>query len=151
MYGEGNGTPLQCSCLENPRDGEAWWVAVYGVAQSRTRLKWLSSSIMYVLLNLLFLHLLLSVCSVEAGIFVTCSPAESFINICSLNSEYPRIEIWGNQYFFNVHLFKSLYLLWTFPHFQILSQGFSERLAAISIVFSVRSFILGQWLWFSFT
>ena len=42
--GEGNGNPLQCSCLENPRDGEAWWAAVYGVAQSRTRLKWLSSS-----------------------------------------------------------------------------------------------------------
>ena len=37
--GEGNGTPLQCSCLENPRDGGAWWAAVYGVAQSRTRLK----------------------------------------------------------------------------------------------------------------
>ena len=37
--GEGNGNPLQCSCLENPRDGEAWWAAVCGVAQSRTRLK----------------------------------------------------------------------------------------------------------------
>ena len=36
--------PLQCSCLENPRDGGAWWAAVYGVAQSQTRLKWLSSS-----------------------------------------------------------------------------------------------------------
>ena len=34
--GEGNGNPLQCSCLENPRDGGAWWAAVYGVAQSRT-------------------------------------------------------------------------------------------------------------------
>ena len=42
--GGGNGNPLQNSCLENPRDGEAWWAAVYGVAQSRTRLKWLSSS-----------------------------------------------------------------------------------------------------------
>ena len=42
--GEGNGNPLQCSCLENPRDGGAWWAAVYGVAQSWTRLKWLSSS-----------------------------------------------------------------------------------------------------------
>ena len=42
--GEGNGNPLQCSCLENPRDGEAWWAAVYGVAWSRTRLKQLSSS-----------------------------------------------------------------------------------------------------------
>ena len=43
-FGEGNGNPLQCSCLENPRDGEAWWAAVYGVAQSLTRLKWRSSS-----------------------------------------------------------------------------------------------------------
>ena len=37
--GGGNGNPLQCSCLENPRDGGAWWAAVYGVTQSRTRLK----------------------------------------------------------------------------------------------------------------
>ena len=42
--GEGNSNPLQCSCLENPRGGRAWWAAVYGVAQSRTRLKRLSSS-----------------------------------------------------------------------------------------------------------
>ena len=42
--GEGNGNPLQDSCLENPRDGGAWWAAVYGVTQSRTRLKQLSSS-----------------------------------------------------------------------------------------------------------
>ena len=37
--GEGNGNPRQCSCLENPRDGGAWWAAVYGVAHSRTQLK----------------------------------------------------------------------------------------------------------------
>ena len=42
--GEGNGNPLQCSCLENPRDGGAWWAVVSGVTQSRTRLKRLSSS-----------------------------------------------------------------------------------------------------------
>ena len=42
--GEGNGNPLQCSCLENPRDGVAYWAAVYGVTQSRTQLKQLSSS-----------------------------------------------------------------------------------------------------------
>ena len=42
--GEGNGNPLQCSCLQNPRDRGAWWAAVYGVAQSRTQLEWLSSS-----------------------------------------------------------------------------------------------------------
>ena len=43
--GEGNGSPLQCSCLEKPRDGGAWWAAIYGVAQSQTRLKWLSISL----------------------------------------------------------------------------------------------------------
>ena len=42
--GEGNGNPLQCSCLENPRDGGAWWAAIYGVTQSRTWLTWLSSN-----------------------------------------------------------------------------------------------------------
>ena len=42
--GEGNGNPIQCSCLENPRDGGAWWAAVSGVAQSQTGLKRLSSS-----------------------------------------------------------------------------------------------------------
>ena len=42
--GEGNGNPLQCSCLENPRDGGAWWATVYGVTQSWTQLKRLSSS-----------------------------------------------------------------------------------------------------------
>ena len=52
--GEGNGNPLQCSCLENPRDGGAWWAAVYGVVQSRTRLKWLSSMWIY---HILFTHL----------------------------------------------------------------------------------------------
>ena len=44
FIGEGNGNPLQCSCLENPRDGGAWWAVIYGVAQSRTRLKRLSSN-----------------------------------------------------------------------------------------------------------
>ena len=42
--GEGNGNPLQCSCLENPRDGGAWWAAISGVAQSRTRLKRLAAA-----------------------------------------------------------------------------------------------------------
>ena len=44
FIGEGNSNPLQCSCPENPRDGGTWWAAVYGIAQSQTRLKWLSSS-----------------------------------------------------------------------------------------------------------
>ena len=54
--GEGNGNPLQCSCLENPRDGLASWAAVYGVAQSRTRLKRISSSRNQVFLDFLLLH-----------------------------------------------------------------------------------------------
>ena len=41
---EGNGNPVQSSCLENPRNGGAWWAAVHGVSKSQTRLKWLSSS-----------------------------------------------------------------------------------------------------------
>ena len=49
--GEGNVNPLQCSCLENPRDGGPWWAAVSGVAQSQTWLKWLSSSIQYLYLS----------------------------------------------------------------------------------------------------
>ena len=44
--GEGNGNPLQCSCLENPRDGGAWWAAVCGVTQSQTQLKGLSKAIL---------------------------------------------------------------------------------------------------------
>ena len=51
--GEGNGNPLQCSCLENPRDRGAWWAAIYGVTQSRTRLKWLSSRECF---NFILLH-----------------------------------------------------------------------------------------------
>ena len=53
--GEGNGNPLQCSCLENPRDGGAWWAAVYRATQSRTWLKWLSSSSQD-LLNIISCH-----------------------------------------------------------------------------------------------
>ena len=49
--GEGNGNPLQYSCLENPRDGGAWWAAVYGVAQSQTQLKRLNSSSRVVLIT----------------------------------------------------------------------------------------------------
>ena len=54
--GEGNGNPLQYSCLENPRDRGAWWAAVYGVAQSRTQLTWLSSSSSSSKPNLLCTH-----------------------------------------------------------------------------------------------
>ena len=64
----GNGNPLQCSCLENPRDGRAWWSAVCGVAQSRTQLKWLSSSSSS-LIKLFFLRLKL----LDFGEYITNS------------------------------------------------------------------------------
>ena len=58
MHWEGNGNPLQCSCLENSRDGGAWWAAVSGVAQSQTQLKQLSSSIEYFIIILIFISLM---------------------------------------------------------------------------------------------
>ena len=78
--GEGNGNPLQCSCLENPRDGGAWWAAVYGVAQSWTRLKRLSSSSIininaFYFLSLLFHYSTISFpssCHAERKVQITC-------------------------------------------------------------------------------
>ena len=66
--GEGNGNPLQCSCLENPSDGGAWWAAVHGVTQSWTGLKWLSSSssCYLFLLFLLKFSWLTTICSFQA-------------------------------------------------------------------------------------
>ena len=57
--GEGNGNPLRCSCLENSRDRGAWRAAIYGVAQSRTRLKWLSSSSSSISIYFLFCCIIL--------------------------------------------------------------------------------------------
>jgi len=79
--GEGNGSPLERSCLENPRDSGAWWAAVYGVAQGRTRLKRLSSSssiyiCQYFSLNLPSPHLTptmsTSLLSVSTPLFLSC-------------------------------------------------------------------------------
>ena len=64
---EDNGTPLQRSCLENPRDGASWWAAVYGVAQSQTQLKWLSSSSSSVLYSRFLLVIYLIYSSVNIG------------------------------------------------------------------------------------
>ena len=64
--GEGNGNPLQCSCLENPRDGGAWWAAVYGVTQSRTWLKWLSLAAIWQQLISFFLLQLSAVMSITS-------------------------------------------------------------------------------------
>ena len=92
--GEGNGNPLQCSCLENPRDGGAWWAAIYGVSQSRTWLKWLSSSIHIP-------QLILSVFSKDGGkalptflsaLYLQSKPITVLVILLSYPSTYfPRI------------------------------------------------------------
>ena len=76
----GNGHPLQCSCLENPRDGGAWWAAVYGVAQSRTWLKRLSSSSSSLFLNWA-VHFLVE--SYDC-IFRILTPDQMWLNKCFL-------------------------------------------------------------------
>ena len=81
--GEGNGNPLQCSCLENPRDGEAWWVALSGVAQSRTRLKRLSSS---------------SSSSISMGDECNCSMVSTFFSTTLLGNwdeDWPFPVVWS--------------------------------------------------------
>ena len=86
--GEGNGNPLQCSCLENPRDGGAWWAAVYGVAQSRTRLKRLSSSSHFIsitqLLNISFWVLFTFYSS-----FDTAKSLQSCLTLCDATDGSP--------------------------------------------------------------
>ena len=73
-----NGNPLQCSCLENPRDGGAWWAAVYGVAQSRTRLKGLSSVPAWPSNFPYFLQLASAFCNKDFMIYATVSSRSCF-------------------------------------------------------------------------
>ena len=78
--GEGNSNPLQCSCLENPRDGGAWWAAVYGVAQSRTRLKRLSSSSSFIhACELKFLSPFVALWKPSAVLLLPRFPLRSFL------------------------------------------------------------------------
>ena len=80
--GEGNGNPLQCSCLENPRDRGAWWAAVYGVAQSRTWLKRLSTSSMGIGGNGALAHVKRKEQVVRFIIFICLFPWGCFLVSC---------------------------------------------------------------------
>ena len=84
--GEGNGNPLQCSCLENPRHGGAWWAAIYGVAQSQARLQWLSSSS----------SILYSIVTVTIYILTNSARAFPFLHtlFLKLNNLYIWLTIW---------------------------------------------------------
>ena len=75
IFGEGNGNPLQYSCLENPVDRGAWWAAIYGVAQSRTRLKQFSMHTCIFIFIILFTYLCLAVLSLRCYMrsFSSCS------------------------------------------------------------------------------
>ena len=98
--GEGNGNPLQCSCLENPRDGGAWWEAVYGVTQSRTRLKWLSSSnsMLSFRLNSAYLNSL--------GCTSSVVPIEVFVFLAHIS-----LLVLGRNFFFLILFFFKLYII----------------------------------------
>ena len=94
ICGEGNGSPLQYSCLENPMDGGAWWAAISGVTQSQTRLKRLSSSSSRVYMSILISQFILFFPSLCPYIRSVClrlysCPANRFIyTICFLDSIY---------------------------------------------------------------
>ena len=105
--GEGNGNPLQCSCLENPGDRGAWWAAVYGVAQSRTRLKRLSS----IRVSLPHREELFSSCRLYNRLaslnLVSCLASESLVNrdqvsarpelITEAGVSAQRVSVWNTK------------------------------------------------------
>ena len=93
--GEGNGNPLQYSCLENPRDGGAWWAAVYGAAQSRTQLKWLSSSSSSITLKKNLIPISSHSPSQEEKINVFWIPRQPLVttNIYSVSTDLPILLI----------------------------------------------------------
>ena len=84
--GEGNGNPLQYSCLENPRDGGSWWAAIYGVAQSRTRLKRRSSSSSSIFVCLLCFCLVFALRLMDLCISVLTLEAHPVRNHCHTSS-----------------------------------------------------------------
>ena len=89
LLGEGHGTPLQCSCLENPRDGGAWWGAVYGVTQSRTRLKGLSMLLLPSSFTHLFMHVLIH-WSIFLNAIGSGKSADLSIQIPRFSPSWPR-------------------------------------------------------------
>ena len=94
--GEGNGNPLQCSCLENPRDGGAWWAAIYGIAQSRTRLKRLSSSSNH--MQTLQRGVCMSMCLWEMKGFVLLKMRSCYVRILLLSFKTLQLGLpcWSN-------------------------------------------------------
>ena len=107
--GEGNGNPLQCSCLENPREGGAWWAAVYGVTQSQTWLKRLSSSSSCSKWNIVNLQ-----CCVS---FRCTAKWSSYICICVCVHIYVCVSVymwnWAKSLGFSVRCYQKPVQTWT--------------------------------------
>ena len=110
---EGNGNPLQCSCLENPRDGGAWWAAIYGVTQSRTRLKWLSSSSSSLSFCTFFLELFFQVFKFFLIFF---SVLHITFGILFLSFTYTHILTQVITKYFFIILRDFIYCLWKLKH-----------------------------------
>ena len=95
--GERNGNPLQCSCLENPREGGAWWAAVYGVAQSQTRLKRLSSSILILMITVhiftyiyIYIHIYIRSAVLSHSVMSSfCNPMDCSPPCSSVHGNFP--------------------------------------------------------------
>ena len=117
--GEGNGNPLWCSCLENPRDGGAWWAAVYGIAQGQTQLKRLSSSSSY---NFSFFISNFIKESSPFYLFMSLDKSLSILFIFSKKQLLISL-IFFIVFFVSIHLFLLLWYLW-FLFFFLLIWGF---------------------------
>ena len=121
--GEGNGNPLQCSCLENPRDRGAWGAAVYGVAQSRTRLKRLSSSsrIPQTPLALFIVKLCKACLTSHSRMSGSRCLITSLWLFGSLRSFLYRFSIYSCHFLLSSFThFSCLFSLYTFPYFSLL-------------------------------
>ena len=145
--GEGNGNPLQCFCLENPRDSGAWWAAIYGVAQNRTRLKRPSSSSIYNILKVrkyIWQMDLQSPLKREAGMIILSLPgATSLVSLVLQSGSLSGFPIW------TCHLYPywSNHLSWPalltrLPLFQVFSfrryfTSTTESSATVAIVLAV--------------
>ena len=126
MHGEGNGNPLQYSCLENPRDRGAWWAFVYGVAQSRTRLKRLSSSSSSEIYGNIHSH---SVLTISPCTGILHSMACHFIVLCRY-CIFHKLKFCGSPY--RAILLASLSVPFSHPH---LRTSFLCPILVILVVF----------------